>query len=112
MEGSEITAMATSDETGSIAAAIATFIGMSGLLGWLHARLNRIEKEAQVRDDELRRDATVLEREVNQRFERVIERLGNVATRADLDAAERKIMDAIRDMRGDGRGHARSHDGD
>ncbi len=84
---------------------------MSGLLGWLHARLNRIEKESEVRDAELRRDAATLEREVNQRFERVIERLGNVATRADLDAAERKIMDAIRDMRGDARGHGRSHDG-
>lgn len=96
-------AMPVSDGLSGIIAAFVTafmaIFGVGGLVGWLHVRLNRVDQESMDRDAGLQASQTVLERDVNQRFERMIDRMGGVATRVDLEKLESRLMEAIRDGR-------------
>lgn len=102
-------AMPVSDTASGIVAAFIAIFGVGGLVGWLHVRLNRVDQDSIERDAAIQGAQTVLERDVNARFERMIERMGGVATRTDLERMENKLMDAIREGRSFPR--ARQHSG-
>lgn len=89
--------MPMSDGIAGPIASLIALLGVGGLLGWLHMRLNRIEHDSEARDEGLRVAHGLLSSDVNQRFERLIDRLGGVATREDLRLMKSEIMDAIRD---------------
>ena len=84
-----------------------------GLLGWLHMRVNAVERRRIEGDEKLwtahgatQMDLRAMEREVSAKFTSLIERIGslnsNVATREDLRLLKQEIVQAMQQTMGPG----------
>ncbi len=82
-----------------------------GLLGWLHVRVNAVEKRRIEGDEKLwtahlsdQADLRAMERDVSAKFTSLIERIGalnsNVATREDLRLLKQELVQAMQQAMG------------